>query len=453
MTYIASVDVGTTNIKINLFTDTYDVIDAVKYPHTKIYRTDEKFELDLDEIWGHLMAGLSSLITRNKVEQLEVVLTTAMHSVQLLKDDYSLKGSLITWADKRGSREIQERSLESLEQQYYRTGTPIHSMNPYFKLLACGEDDLSGGALVGSLKDVLFYRLTGEWVIDLSNASSGGLLNLATLAWDSQSLDDIGLIEAQLPVIQPISYRASALEAHFEIEVGVVLGTSDGISSNYTFADLENVAVLSIGTSHAVRVIDAKPQLNAAYQNFAYAINADRYLIGLPSNNGADVLAWANSVFNSSYAELNEVAMMRPETQSVFIPHLNGERAPVWNEFATGNLLKLSRVSTRESVLFSVILGMIFNIKHNVDQLAELVEFEAIGLVGGLTELAAFPQLIADILGYTLYIPLIKNAETLGSIAAVKGKTFELEYQVVEPAEDAGYGELFKEYLELVSRA
>lgn len=77
--FIASIDVGTTNIKINLFNATYEVIDTVKAPHFTIYKTDSLFEMDLEEIWGNIRVGLKDLISRNAISNLEVILTTAMH--------------------------------------------------------------------------------------------------------------------------------------------------------------------------------------------------------------------------------------------------------------------------------------------------------------------------------------------------------------------------------------
>src|SRR5699024_11064198 len=97
-----------------------------------------------------------------------------MHSDQLINEDGTLSGEVLPWADTSGAEIIEQQSEEALANQYKRTGTPIHSMNPYFKLLSVYEK----GKRVGSLKDLLFYRLTGEWVLDVSNAASSGLLNL-----------------------------------------------------------------------------------------------------------------------------------------------------------------------------------------------------------------------------------------------------------------------------------
>lgn len=46
-----------------------------------------------------------------------------------------------------------------------------------------------------------------------------------------------------------------------------------------------------------------------------------------------------------------------------------------------------------------------------------------------------FPQLIADVLNYPLYIPKMKNAETLGSINVCKNIIARQDYTVIKPDE------------------
>ncbi|MGO4940775.1 FGGY family carbohydrate kinase [Fundicoccus sp. Sow4_D5] len=451
--FIASIDVGTTNIKVNLFDETYQLHSTLSYPHLDIVSTDDVFELSFEEIWRNIVAAVSELLEKVKMSELEIVLTTAMHSVQLMTVDFELSGGLVTWADKRGSQVIHAETDALKRAQYLRTGTPIHTMNPYYKL----RELYVRGLKVASVKDLLFQRLTGEWVLDKSNAAASGLLNVDSLTWDEASLEATDLTADLLPRLVEVDYNCEALDifagaTEAGVKVSVTIGTSDGISSNYVFDDLKNVAVLSIGTSHAVRVVHTSAQLNPDYQNFAYYIKPERYLVGLPSNNGADVLAWLNRIFNSSFKELDQVAELRPDTREVFLPYLNGERAPLWDESAVGHLFKLTRTSSRESILYSVILGMMFNIKHNVSLLAELVDFEALGVVGGVMSLEAMPQLLADVLGYTLYVPKLPNAETLGSIAVSKNITFQGDYRVVTPDPAADFSDLYAGYLEMIKK-
>lgn len=449
MTYIASVDVGTTNTKINLFNHDDQLIDTFKVGYQRTNKQNDLHEMDFEEIWQIVTDGLRRLINQYEIEALEIILTTAMHSVQLLDQDFNLFGQTITWADRRGHELLPRLSKTEKEKVYQRTGTPIHSMNPYIKLLSIYQPDMK----IASIKDLLFYRLTGEWAIDLSNASSSGLLNLATLDWDQELLAQLGLSVEDLPKIQPVNYAVTTYHESLQTPVKVVIGTSDGVSSNYIFNDLDHHAVLSIGTSHAIRIVADSPSTNANLNNFSYAIDAHHYLIGLASNNGADVLAWACDIFKTDFNELNEICINRPADQAVFIPYINGERAPIWQDSATASLLNLTRNANRESILYAIILGMVFNIKVNVVHLEELVAFNKIGLVGGVTQMTGLTQLIADVLNKELYMPQMENAETVGTIHLVHDVLSDGKYTVIQPNVEATkiLAPLFAQYLQQVN--
>lgn len=429
-------------MKMTLFDQQYQLIESQKFAHKHHLITDIIFELNLEEIWGNLIFGLEKWLADYKLTKVELILTTAMHSIQLLNQNMQLVGSLITWADNRGTNAIGKTPQIERENQYYQTGTPIHPMNPYFKLLELFDDSLNDdtrdkldkGLLVGSLKDVLYYRLTGDWVVDIGNASSSGLLDLKNLTWDSKSLHDIGLSIKQLPSIKPLTYsRQVNMPLLSNLEMTVILGTSDGVSSNFVFNDLPHTAVLSIGTSHAIRIIHHDVQLDYHTHNFCYAIDENQYLVGIPSNNGANIFSWANRIFNSTFDELNEIMKIRPAVSATFLPYLNGERGPIWDDRACASFTNLSRNDDRKSILFSLILGMIFNIKENVNALSDLVAFDSIGLVGGVTQLESFPQLLSDVLGIKLYLPKIENAETVGSIRATRQLSIVNDYRIVTP--------------------
>lgn len=449
MTYIASIDVGTTNTKINLFNHDDQLIDTFKAGYQSINHQNDLFEMDFEEIWQFVTDGLRRLINLYEIEALEIILTTAMHSVQLLDQDFNLFGQTITWADRRGHELIPQLSKTEKEKVYQRTGTPMHSMNPYIKLLSVSQPDMK----IASIKDLLFYRLAGEWAIDLSNASSSGLLNLVKLDWDQELLTQLGLSVEDLPKIQPVNYAVTRYHESLQTLVKVVIGTSDGVSSNYIFNDLDHHAVLSIGTSHAIRIVADSPSTNANLNNFSYAIDAHHYLIGLASNNGADVLAWACDIFKTDFNELNEICINRPADQAVFIPYINGERAPIWQDSATASLLNLTRNASRESILYAIILGMVFNIKVNVTHLEELVAFDKIGLVGGVTQMTGLTQLIADVLNKDLYMPQMENAETMGTIHLVHDVLSNGKYTVIKPNVEATkiLAPLFAQYLKQVN--
>src|SRR5699024_2592459 len=117
----------------NLFNHASQLIDTFKAGYQKINNRNDLFEMDFEEIWQIVNDGIRLFINQYEIEALEIILTTAMHSVQLLDREFNLSGQIITWADRRGQELLPQLSKIEKEKVYQRTGTPIHSMNPYIK--------------------------------------------------------------------------------------------------------------------------------------------------------------------------------------------------------------------------------------------------------------------------------------------------------------------------------
>src|SRR5699024_11424006 len=85
-------------------------------------------------------------------------------------------------------------------------GTPIHSMSPLSKLVWMrhkAPDIFQKAAKFISIKEYVFYRLFGKFVVDYSVASATGLFNLENLYWDSEALELAGITIEQLS--KPVS--------------------------------------------------------------------------------------------------------------------------------------------------------------------------------------------------------------------------------------------------------
>ena len=75
-------------------------------------------------------------------------------------------------------------------------------MSPLTKLVWFREQDAKTFAAARKwvgIKDYLFHRLTGEYVIDHSCASGTGLMELSTLDWDAEALAVAGIAADRLP--------------------------------------------------------------------------------------------------------------------------------------------------------------------------------------------------------------------------------------------------------------
>lgn len=112
----------------------------------------------------------------------------------------------------------------------------------------------------------------------------------------------------------------------------------------------------------------------------------------------------------------------------IFLPYLCGERAPIWDSNAKGVFFGLSDTTTRQEMMYSVLEGVVFSVKHMWSMLPTGSEENRTMRIGGGAASNDFLNRIkADILGYTLERPSEKQSGALGAalIGAVGAKWYE----------------------------
>ncbi|MGX7099534.1 FGGY-family carbohydrate kinase [Globicatella sanguinis] len=426
-----SIDVGTTNLKLARFDHQLQFEEEWAYRYQEIRSDGLHYELSWPEMRLAILRGLRELKPESNYR---IVLTTAMHSLLLRDDEYQDLTGIVTWADKRGHQELSLIDDAFKEDLYLATGTPIHSMNPFYKLYYHLRQPVwRSVAKIYSIKDLIFEFLTGEWWIDVSNASSSGLYDSQSGQWSELVLDKLQLNLAQLPLVKEC-HAAAPLLAEFDLgQAEVVIGTSDGVSSSLVYRHFNDYAVLSFGTSHAVRVIADEMRVDLDSMNFSYTIDQQHYLVGYPSNNAGNVLDWICSVYQTNFKELEAIIKTKTPSNLVFLPFLNGERAPLWDEQAVAKFIGLERHHHREDLLMAMVCGVFYNVRHNVENLRALHPFKGIALTGGLTYSKVLVQLLADIVGLPILVPKDNAAERLGTIMLVDDLTIPIAYEEIEP--------------------
>lgn len=221
------IDIGTTNIKAVLFDDNYQEIENISTPIQTMYNGDFA-EQDIQEIVDVVFSSIERL---NNKDVSHVSFSSAMHSIILGSNDLCPYTKNVIWLDNR-SKDL----IDSFKKQanglsfYHKTGTPIHAMSPFAKLLWYKENTslLSKDVRIFGIKEYIIYKLTGEFVEDYSIASATGLMNIHSLRWDKDILDFIGIREEQLPRLVDTKETFSALNYSFN----VVVGASDGCLVN-----------------------------------------------------------------------------------------------------------------------------------------------------------------------------------------------------------------------------
>jgi gluconokinase len=426
------IDIGTTNIKAVLFDDNYQEIENISTPIQTMYNGDFA-EQDIQEIVDVVFSSIERL---NNKDVSHVSFSSAMHSIILGSNDLCPYTKNVIWLDNR-SKDL----IDSFKKQanglsfYHKTGTPIHAMSPFAKLLWYKENTslLSKDVRIFGIKEYIIYKLTGEFVEDYSIASATGLMNIHSLRWDKDILDFIGIREEQLPRLVDTKETFSALNYSFN----VVVGASDGCLVNVGVGALsKGQTTLTLGTSGAVRMTVNQPVLDPHGRTFCYYVKENTYVIGGAVNNGGNVLTWLGRVFYKSIEEMFEdLPDLLDRTKEgsnglVFFPFLYGERAPFWDANLTASFVGLTHNHTRDDMVRAVIESVLFNLKHVLEILeSNSCKSNELYISGGVLQNLDILDLLVGIFKIKIHIQDSYEVAALGAVLLNEEKDISLNQE------------------------
>jgi gluconokinase len=292
------------------------------------------------------------------------------------------------------------------------------------------------------IKEYLIFKLFGEFFTDQSIASATGLFDAERLEWHGPALDFAGINAAQLP--QPVSpfFTLKKLKPSIAKQIGIrpetpwTIGASDGCLANLGAGVMTpGEAVLSIGTSGALRITTHQPVHDPGERIFNYLLfppKADKpatYVTGGASNNGAVIYDWFCRQFfgltpSSKGMERHQRAMQLIPLGCEglrFQPHLLGERAPLWDASATGSFQGIRPHHTLAHFHRAVLEGILLNMKEIGDVLEEIAgPFHTIYANGGFTKMPFWVEMAAAIFEKKIVVSSHEGGPALGAAMVAK---------------------------------
>lgn len=207
---------------------------------------------------------------------------------------------------------------------------------------------------------------------------------------------------------------------------------------------------LTIGTSGAIRMTVTRPEDDPLARVFNYIIADGYYICGGATNNGGNVLQWYIDRIMGSGAVIGGGATMGGGEASgggrttrtggkeeeddlhrriaeadhvapgceglIFLPYLQGERAPVWNADAKGVFFGVRSLHDYRHFLRACLEGVSYSLYQIGVSLAETVgPIEHIYASGGFTRSAVWLQMVADIFGKKVHVTGLADASAIGA--------------------------------------
>jgi gluconokinase len=446
--YVLGTDIGTTGTKTVLFDRAGTVIGKALSEYPLHSPTPDTAEQDPDEIFQAVLRTIQQVMQTSGVAPGEVIclsFSAAMHSLIGVDAAGKPLTRSITWADNR-SAAWAEKIKQGFEGQaiYRRTGTPIHPMSPFVKLVWLKQEqpDLFQQVVRWiSIKEYVIHQLFQQYVIDYSIASATGLLNLEQLNWDDQALAIAGIQPDRLSTLVPTTHILRSMSSDFASFMGldpdtpVVIGASDGVLSNLGVGAIKpGIVATTIGTSGAIRAVVDRPITDPQARLFCYALTETQWVVGGAVNNGGIALRWVRDQLADAevttakrlgvdpYELLMQMAATVPPGSEglIFHPYLLGERSPLWDAQARGSFLGLTLNHTKAHLVRSVLEGVLFNLRIVLQALQDFTQpAQRIQATGGFARSMLWRQIMADIFNQEITIPAQHESSCLG--AAILG--------------------------------
>lgn len=358
-------DIGTTGLKATLFTADGALLASATSAYTPDYGPDGSAEQDPATWWNALcrtMPGLAAQQPDAATRIAAIGLSGMMNGCLLVDDRGQAIRSAIIHADTRSGPQAARLADELGARPIYRTtGCQAAPFFTVTKLAWLAEHDpaaLASARWCIQSKDYLAGRLTGLFgITDPSDASLTGMLDVAAGGWWNEIVEAAGAPARLLPAIVPSTHVVGPLTREASAALGlpdgipVVLGGGDGACATVGSGSVlpgDTYHYLG-GTSWVARVTGAyEPDPQARLSHFLSLAPGQSVTYGTVQAAGSSVEWFVARVMGATdsgrYARMESLAAQAPAGSRglLFLPYLQGERAPIWSATARGAFIGLT---------------------------------------------------------------------------------------------------------------
>lgn len=415
------IDLGTSSVKSVLMDADQQVLASASVGLTVSRPRSGWSEQDPESWWSATCDSLDQL-KASHAQAMSLItgigLSGQMHGATLLDQDNNVLRPAMLWNDTRSETQchiFEESCTESCELSGNITMPGFTAP----KLLWVRDNEPEIFEQVAKVllpKDYLRFRLTGEFVSEMSDASGTLWLNVAKRDWSDELLAATDLNRSHMPRLVEGS-EASAdlrqvLRQRWGIQQNVVVagGAGDNAAAACGMGTVAaGKAFLSLGTSGVLFVGNDKfsPNTQSAVHAFCHAVPDTWHQMGVILS-ATDSLQWLSGITGQTAAQLTANLGQSPHAiiGGTFLPYLGGERTPHNDASARGAFIGLSHSHDVNSMTAMVLEGVAYAFKDNQAALMQVgTDFDAAFAVGGGAQSDHWLKILATVLDRPLMLP------------------------------------------------
>ena len=445
--YILAIDQGTTSSRAIIFDKSGTIKSTGQLEHEQIFPKAGWVEHDPKEIWNNTREVIGQALSKANLTRHDIAAIgiTNQRETAVVWDRTTGEPvyNAIVWQDTRTQSIVDKLAKDGGVDRYKEiVGLPLATYFSGTKIVwildnveGAREKAEAGDLMFGTTDTWVLWNLTGGvnggvHVTDVTNASRTLFMDLKTLSWRQDILDDFGVPASMLPEIKSSSEVYGQVESSSllrEVPVAGILGDQQAATFGQAAFDTGE-SKNTYGTGNFLifntgeEIIHSK---NGLLTTLGYKLGdapAHYALEGSIAVTGS-LIQWLrdNIGLISSAPEIETLAKTVDDNGGVyFVPAFSGLFAPYWRSDARGALVGLTRFVNKGHIARAALEATAFQTREvldavNADSGVDLTELK---VDGGMIANNTLMQFQADIIGVPVVRPVVAETTALGAAYA-----------------------------------
>lgn len=453
MKYLIGCDIGTSGTKTVLFDTDGKIIAKAFCAYPLISVKTGYAEEDPDEWVRAFYETTAEVVRKSGIRASDVAgigLSGQMHGLVMLDKEGNVLRKSILWCDLRTGEECDLlTSLIGKDRLKAITANPAITGFTAPKILWVQryEPELwDKCAHILLPKDYVRFRLTGDFISDMSDGSGTQLVNVSARRYSDEILSALSINKNMVPVLKESVSEGGRLSKEAAEKCGLSAGIPVAASAGDQAAAAvgngvveEGLVSCNIGTSGVVFAHTDKPVADplGRVQTFCHAVPGKWHVMGVTQGAGLS-MKWFKDNFYAEEAARNPAVykvidegaekVSAPGAHGlIYLPYLMGERTPHLDPKAKGVFFGITPSHKREDFARAVMEGVGYSLLDCLDIIKGLSgKPEEIRLCGGGANSGIWRRMLTDIFDCECVVTNSTEAGALGAaiLAGVAGGVY-----------------------------
>ena len=442
MEYFAAIDQGTTSSRFIVFDQDQNLVTSHQIEFEQILPQPGYVEHDPEEIWNSVLTCVKEVSKNFELSRLTSIGITNQRETTIAWRRSTGKPlhNAIVWQDTRTQNICDQiLGISELKPEFDKTGLPIATYFSLSKIIWLTENidevknaQIDDDVCFGTVDAWLIYKLTGEFMTDVTNASRTLLYDLYNLDWNEKILNYFSISRSSLPTVKPsLSIFAHKTDIFGDVPLSSVLGDQQSSlfgHNGFLKGSIKNTygtgCFLLCNTGNEIVKSTSGLLTTIAYQvdneQPVYALEGSVAIAGASIQWLRDNLG----IINKS-SDVEKLALEVKDNGDVyFVPAFSGLFSPHWDPTARGTIVGLTRYSNKSHIARAVLESVAFQTNEVLIALSKDLNQDQVVLSvdGGMVNNNLLMQYQSDISDIQVQAPNLSEITAFG--AALASYTF-----------------------------